>query len=84
MRGVALFNHDSDPDVDTKLLRYLRTGILDLSATATPADVGPQENERLLQQVRANQAEIRRLLELRCQTSEPAATSDPTRTGGDC
>jgi len=100
---VALFNHDSDPDADTKLLRYLRTGVLDQSAAAAPTDVGQptssasgktktektvtqllQENERLLQQVRANQAEIERLLTLRCQTSEQTTPSDPTRTGGDC
>ena len=70
---VALFNHDSDPDADKKLVRYLRTGVLDQSAVATPSATKPtkgktvaqllQENERLLQQVRANQAEIRRLLE---------------------
>ena len=70
---VALFNHDSDPDADKKLVRYLRTGVLDQSAVAPPSATKPtkgrtvaqllQENERLLQQVRANQAEIRRLLE---------------------
>jgi hypothetical protein len=77
---VALFNHDTDPDADTKLIRYLKTGVLDQSAVATPQDVGQpgktpttqqsvaqllKENERLLEQVRENQAEIRKLLQQR-------------------
>jgi hypothetical protein len=37
---VALFNNDTDPSADSKLVRYLRTGVLDRSAAASPEQVG--------------------------------------------
>jgi hypothetical protein len=37
---VALFNHDTDPDADRKLVNYLRTGVLAQSAAAAPGQVG--------------------------------------------